>query len=122
MKRSQLRSANPDVQRVVEGLIKSVAKFDLYENRSAHREHLVVPTEVLFRETGVTLLGLTRNVSATGVGLLLPEACSEGDRAIVTMERADGSGKSGIISECRWCKPFGKYWFFSGWQFIQVQR
>ncbi|QEG23053.1 PilZ domain-containing protein [Mariniblastus fucicola] len=121
MLRSSASTGNPEFKRVVDSLLLSVSNFDRLENRSAIREPLVVPVRVAFCDSPTRMPGFTRNVSVTGVGLLLPAACNEGGRAVITMERTDGRGKHSVLSECRWCKPFGESWMFSGWQFIKVK-
>ena len=122
MLRSSKSASNPHFKRMIESLIKSSSNYDRYENRSAYREHLVVPVLVDFRDGQFEVPGMTRNVSSAGVGLLLPAECKEGDQAIITMEQADGGGKHKVLSECRWRKPYGESWFLSGWQFIKVVR
>ncbi len=122
MMRSNPLAGNPEFKKVVDSLLLSVANFDRYENRSAIRQSLVLPVRVTIRDRDAELPGLTRNVSLTGVGLLLPTSCEAGSKALITIERTDGNGKSSILSECRWCKPYGEVWYFSGWQFIKVQR
>lgn len=122
MLRSGTSTGNPEFKRVVDSLLLSVSNFDRYENRSAIRQGLVVPVTVQFSNEDVEMTGFTRNISNSGVGLLLPEPCKEGDRAVITMERTDGKGSYSVLSECRWCKPFGESWLFSGWKFISVQK
>ena len=122
MLRSSTSHGNSQFKLVVDSLLTSASNFDRYENRSAIREQLIVPVRVEFCDGDLKMPGFTRNISATGVGLLLPASCNAGDKAVITLERADGKGKFKILAECRWCKPFGESWLFSGWQFIKVQR
>lgn len=120
MLRSSVQES-PEFKRVVDSLILSANNFDRFENRSAMRESLVVPVRVALCDSEVSLPGFTRNISNSGVGLLLPTEVNEGASAIVTMERADGVGKHRILSECRWCKPYGEAWVLSGWRFIHLK-
>jgi len=122
MLRSSTSQGNPEFKRVVDSLILSATHFDRYENRTAIRKPLVVPVRVELCDSDLKMPGFTRNISSNGVGLLLPAACKVGEKAVITLERTDGKGKYSVLAECRWCKPYGESWLFSGWQFIKVQR
>ena len=115
-------TANSEFKNVVDNLLLSVSNFDRAELRSANRESLVVPVRVTFVESdcGLQMPGFTRNISLTGVGLLLPASCEEEVSALIDMERADGRCKYRVLAECRWIKSFGESWYLSGWQFTEV--
>ncbi len=122
MMRSSAPIQNTEFKNVVDHLLMSVRNYDRVEYRSAIREDLVVPARVTFVDDGFSMPGFTRNISATGVGLLLPANCKQGSYAVIQMERADGYGKYRVLSECRWIKPFGEQWFLSGWMFVSVMN
>jgi len=121
MLRSSAPTKNPEFKNVVDNLLLSVSNYDRIECRSAIREPLVVPVRVAFAEDGLEMPGFTRNISESGVGLLLPANCKEGSTAVIVLERADARCKYKVLAECRWVKPFGESWYLSGWQFIRVQ-
>lgn len=120
--RSNSSTENSEFKSVVDHLLLSVRNYDRVEYRSAIREPLVVPVRATFTEDGFEMPGFTRNISASGVGLLLPASCKQGSYAVIQLERADGYGKYRVLSECRWVKAFGEQWYLSGWLFISVQN
>jgi hypothetical protein len=122
MRSQQVVQSNPEVKRVVEDLLSASSKFDRYENRSAIREPLVLPVEIDFREGEEPLLGFSRNVSLTGIGLVMPEGCIEKKIALLTIERLHQKDSVKLLAECRWVKEYSQKWFYSGWQFINVKR
>ena len=114
-------AANPEIQRAVEFLLREESNFDRTDNRSAHRDHLVRPVMVDFRESDETICAFSRNVSASGIGLITDTVIA--DRTVATLEIIKLEGNSySIIAECRWCKPYGLNWHLSGWQFINLKR
>ena len=121
MMRSSVQTGKSVLKNVVDNLLLSVSNFDRIELRSAIRQPLVVPVRVTFSEDGLQMPGFTRNVSVTGVGLLLPANCVEGSSAVIEFERADGRCKYQVLADCRWVKSFGESWYLSGWRFVKVQ-
>jgi len=113
--------AKPDVQRAVDQMLKSDANFDRYENRSAHRKHLVRAVEIEFRETDMIVHAFSRNISAAGMGVVSLEQIETDALAVLKIASLEGEDTQ-ILSECRWCKPFGPKWFLSGWQFIGLKK
>ena len=121
MLRSSGPPVKPELKRVVDDLLREDSNFDRTENRSAHREHLVRAVEITFREDGRQLTGFSRNVSATGIGLITNEIIA--DKSVCLLEIARLSGSSIVmLAECRWSKPYGEKWHLSGWQFINLKR
>lgn len=121
MLRSATGQAKPDIQKVVDDLLREEVNFDRCENRSAIRDHLVRPVSIYIRETDLTLDAFSRNISATGLGLITNESVLERAIAVLEVKRLRGNSVK-ILAECRWCKEYGENWFFSGWQFINLKR
>lgn len=113
--------AKPDIQRAIEGLIKEDSNFDRLENRSAHRDSLVLPISIQMRESQETLSAFSRNVSATGIGVITQDPIDDKSVASLKIAKLDGEVLT-VLAECRWSKPYGKSWYLSGWQFISLQR
>lgn len=122
-----LRSGNtgpppkPDIQRAIDAILKEDANFDRTENRSAHRENLVRAVSIESRGLEEVKDGFSRNVSATGVGLITNHEIAEKLVGTLKIERLSGQ-PTAILSECRWCRPYGENWYLSGWQFINLKR
>ena len=114
--------AHPDIQRAVDDLLREDSNFDRTENRSAHRQHLVRPVEVVIRDSDESISAFSRNVSASGIGVITHQPIDDGAVAVLTIARLAPGHDITILAECRWCKPYGKNWFISGWQFINLKR
>jgi hypothetical protein len=113
--------AIPEIQRAVDGLLSEDSNFDRLENRSAHRDNLVRPVNIEFRDSNATISAFSRNVSATGIGVITNQPIDDKSAAVLQITRLHDSEVS-ILAECRWCKPYGKNWYISGWQFISLKR
>ena len=122
MLRSIGTAPTPEVERIVSDLLKEDADYDRHENRSAHREHLVrAVTVAIRRPEELVVLGFTRNISMTGLGLITNEAIARSAVAVLEIEPLNDRSVK-ILSECRWCKPYGRNWFISGWQFMMAKN
>jgi hypothetical protein len=121
MLRTSDPSANPDIQRTIQELLQENANFDRTENRSAHRDHLVRPVEVQSKDGVEIASAFSRNISATGIGLITPEPVDERTVGVLRITRLKGNDVN-VIAECRWCKPYGVNWYLSGWQFLNLKR
>ena len=113
--------AKPDIQRAIDSLLKEGSNFDKIENRSAHREHLVRPVKLEIRDLEEVICGFSRNVSATGIGVVSSVSFSAQTVAVLKIAQLTG-GETPILAECRWSKPYGDHWHISGWQFINLKR
>ncbi len=138
MLRSSGPPAKPDIKRVIDEILKEDAKYDQSENRSAHRENLVRFVGIEFRQAENSQSssdnedsedetespsGFSRNVSATGIGLITEFEINDKSVAVLSIERLGTDSKPiTILSECRWCRPYGNNWFLSGWQFLSLKR
>ena len=122
MRRTIGNAATPEVEDLVLTLLREDAEYDNNENRSAHREHLVLSVKVhIRRPEEVELPAFSRNVSASGIGLITHDPIADRAIAAIEIERLQG-GTSTVLSECRWCRPYGSNWFISGWHFITIQK
>ena len=121
MLRSATGPVKPEIQKAVDELLREETNFDRNENRSAIRDHLVRPVNIYFRETESSQDAFSRNISATGIGLITNQAVIEKCVAVIGIERLRGPLVT-ILAECRWCKAYGENWYFSGWQFISYKR
>ncbi len=114
-------NAKPDISRAVTDLLKEDSNFDRSENRSAHRENLVRPVNVELRDEGKVVPAFSRNISATGIGIITDEPVQIDGVAVLHIQRIQGK-EVVILAECRWCKAYGENWYISGWQFINLKR
>ncbi|MEL7498669.1 MAG: PilZ domain-containing protein [Planctomycetota bacterium] len=121
MLRTATGPVKPDIQRAVEELLRENSNFDRSENRSAIRDSLVRPVIIEYRDSEETVAAFSRNISATGIGLITNEPVTNKKVAVIRVNRLHGTDVS-ILAECRWCKAYGEEWYFSGWQFISLKR
>ncbi|MEM6468333.1 MAG: PilZ domain-containing protein [Planctomycetota bacterium] len=112
---------NSDVENAVLDLLEEDAFYDRTENRSSHRESLVRPVSLLIRGASEPVEGFSRNVSASGLGIITKDEMQERSTAVLTVETLN-NGPSKFLVQCRWCRDYGKLWKISGWQFINIHR
>lgn len=118
MLRTARRSINGDIDCLVDNLLREDVDFERTENRSAHREHFVRSVYVALKGREKPLHAFSKNISTLGIGLITGEEIPT-ESAALTIEAIKGPDTH-IMAECRWCKPFGKNWFVSGWQFVTI--
>jgi hypothetical protein len=114
-------AAKPDIQRVVDGILREDSNFDRNENRSAHRENLVRAVKMEVRDPEATIQAFSRNISATGIGVITGEQVVGSSIAVLEIASLNGENIR-VLAECRWSKAYGDGWFLSGWQFISLKR
>lgn len=120
MLRQAIPNSNPLIQRIVDDLFLEDRRKEQLDRRAATREAFCRPVEIRVQELSRTISGITSNLSALGIGIITSEEIPECTAKIeVFTERAVASP---ILSELRWCRPFGNGWFVSGWKFVQVAR
>ena len=112
---------NMDVENAIRDMLEEDALYDRIENRSSHREHLVRPVTMQIRGSQDSGFAFSRNVSASGIGLITDASVEEGSTAVLIVESLK-SGPIKFLAQCRWCRPFGKNWYNSGWQFINLHH
>ena len=127
MLRSSGPPAKPDNKRVIDEILKEDTKYDQTENRSAHRENLVRYVAIEMRnsekpQAAASSFGFSRNVSATGIGLITQFSVDDKSVAVLSIDRLGKAKTATILSECRWCRPYGDNCFLSGWQFLNLKR
>ena len=106
MRRSIGNAATPEIEELVLALLREDSDYDNNENRSAHREHLVLSVLVhVRRPEELELPAFSRNISASGIGLITQDTIADRAIAALEIERLQGD-TSTILSECRWCRPY----------------
>lgn len=113
--------SNPELQRIVHELLREDLNFDRTDNRSTHRDTIVRPVVIDFRDCDETIAAVSRNISANGIGLITDKPIDNQTVAILRISKLTGKDET-ILSECRWSKAYGANWFLSGWQFINLKR
>ena len=121
MMKSQLQNPfPPDVERTINEIVRDDARYSLTEMLSVHRENLVVPVKLLFRN-GEIQSTFSRNVSPVGICLIGDRLIEEDQIVDLEIYRLHGPPIK-LTSDVRWCKPFGTEWFMSGWKFLALRR
>ena len=120
MLRTNYQSISSDIDQMVEGFLREDIEYQRTENRTSHRESLVRRVVIDYGSGKGTIDAFSRNISNTGIGVITDEFISDRSTATLTIERLDGTSVK-ILAECRWCKPYGKKWQISGWQFLNLR-
>lgn len=120
MKNQSLSMSCPEIERLINDIVKDDARYVLTEMRSMHRENLVVPVTMIFAD-GTRQNSFSRNISAVGVCLIGKEPVT--DNQVVDLEIYRLHRKPDRVSaDVRWCKSFGTEYFMSGWKFLQIRH
>lgn len=119
MMRSTTGFVSPQVQQLIRQINAEGTRFDR-ELRSAHREKMIIPADVVF-DSGHTVTGFTRNLSAQGACLLTCEEIEDKVKAVLKLYRVAHPPSSSVFAECRWTKKYCDGFWVSGWQFLQVK-
>lgn len=120
LKSQQQGLVDPVIEQLVLDLIREETRFVTTELRTVHRETLVLPVTIFFKD-GTTQFAFSRNVSPLGVCLIGENAAPTDEVAELQFYRLNGPARR-IVAESRWCKPFGPQYFASGWKFMQAKR
>ena len=120
MLRTTSQSVSSDIDNAVQGLLREDLDYDRAENRTSHRDSLVRMVLIDRGSAHKPVEAFSRNISNAGIGVITTEMLPERCTATLQIERLDGTMVK-ILAECRWCKSYGKKWFISGWQFLNLR-
>lgn len=120
MLRTSLPPYNEAVKIVVDQLLREDYEV-AYNRRTSYRSPLVRPALIYVPDEEKPRSACTRNISADGVGMLLDAPLADGQTMKVQIHTLSGPNPK-LLSELRWCVPFGANWYLSGWKFIAVAR
>ena len=85
-----------------------------HENRSDHREPIVMPAQIRQPKFELTLSGFVRNISSNGVCLIVPQPFSKGSEVSISL--FGQITKVECTATCCWSSKFGNTYWISGWQ------
>ena len=107
------------VRRVVDRLLKEPREISAREARGEVRQPFFRPVSLALRNGPVEKLSaFTREISASGVGLLHNAPIPSGE-TVITLTGASGTPIH-LRAYIVWCKPCGEGWYLSGAHFIDV--
>lgn len=112
--------ADQPLQRLIEQIVSEQSQFER-ELRSVAREKMVLPV-ALCRSNGFpSIHAFTRNLSPNGMSVIAEIPFNEKTVCKARMHRLgfDENLADEVLSECRWCKPFGQGYWVSGWKFLR---
>ena len=113
-------SVSSDIDDAVQGLLREDFDYNRTEHRTAHRDSLVRCVLIERGSNQQAIEAFSRDISNAGIGVVTTEPLPERLTATITIERLDGTTLR-ILADCRWCKRYGKKWFLSGWQFLNLR-
>jgi hypothetical protein len=97
----------------------SEAREGAAERRADKRESFFQPiTLVLEDDPRRRYSCFSRDISATGIGLLHCMALEAGEVVLTIPNKSQGNVR--IRSKIVWCRPCGEGWFLSGARFVEV--
>ena len=111
-----------ELNEMVEELLREDRQLTILERRSYHRQPFVRPVTIFpTRGMQVPVVGFSKNISPSGIGLLCMKGTPERLVARIEIHRTAGKPLA-VLSECRWCDDFGDGWYISGWNFLSPVR
>ncbi|MEM6468088.1 MAG: PilZ domain-containing protein [Planctomycetota bacterium] len=110
------KTVNGTLAEAVHDLCEAVKDFDGQELRDSPRFPLVCAVMINFSTLDGDCHAFSRDISATGIGLVTESAVTPSRRATLCIDKLDGTSMQ-VLSTCRWCRPYGPRWFVSGWEF-----
>ena len=105
------------LQEIVRVLLNE-AREGANENRAKKREPFFHPITLVMGEDDRHGHCFSRDISATGIGLLHYMAIEPGE--VVLTIPSNSLGNARIRSEIVWCRPCGEGWYLSGARFVEV--
>ncbi len=120
LKQATLGVVPADVEAAIKELLREDARYTLTEMRSRYRENLVVPVIVHHSEKE-SFSGFSRNISEAGICIITEHPISDDSVADLDIYRLGGPSIR-VTSNVRWCRPFGKHYYMSGWKFMNLRR
>lgn len=121
MLRQTILNANPVIVSAIEKLLDEERRFEQTERRATVREPVARPIIVRPQGTEEQFSAFSKNISTQGIGLISKDKFRPEMTAKIEIYTTGGDSPV-FISELRWCQPFGKDWFASGWHFIAAAR
>ena len=90
----------------------------VHERRSVERKPFVRPAKILTgRDRDQSHDGCTKDITARGIGILMRAEMKPSSRATLIIHGVK-SVDVAVEAEVRWCEPFGKGWYLTGWRFV----
>ncbi len=117
---TQQAFVNPYVERLLKEVQLENSRFDR-ELRAVKRERIVLPVVLKFLDDSEEICAFTRDLSVSGACLITNRQIEEKTVSVIRIYRLKKE-ESEVISEARWCRPFGPNFWISGWQFIRLPR
>ena len=109
-------NAEQQVDQVLTEIIDDEKQF-LTEKRSDYRELLLVPVQVSQPEFESSVRGFTRDVSAHGVCLIMPQPFRQGVEVQINLVGKISQVRG--FAKCCWSSRFGDVYWVSGWQLTE---
>lgn len=115
-----VRAASPNIDRLVQDLLREDQRRLQHDRRSIHRNPFVRPVQAVLSEPPDTCRrGFTKNISALGVGVVLDGFVPERTTVRLFIHRFSDEPNC-VVCECRWCDEFGQSWFWAGLNFLHI--
>jgi hypothetical protein len=91
----------------------------LANRRSVERTHFVRPVLIdMTPRLAERVTAFSRDISRNAVGIVSDLPWEVGTIATLHIHSLSGSPVR-VRSDVRWCEPYGKGWYLSGWRFLE---
>ena len=88
------------------------------EEREINRQNITVPVTIRPFDGEKEIDAISRDISSLGIGLLASQPVAVEQVAELELELDTTTSK--LVGTCRYCKPFGKGYYITGWRFENV--
>ena len=102
----------------VDVLLDELQYSALHDRRISERRPFVRPVVIRTSRGEEESNGFSRDISRQGIGILDQRNRTRGTIAILDIHSVLHDAIT-LRAEVRWCEPFGKDWFSTGWSFIR---
>ena len=104
------------MQLQIEQLLLEIQRAKFMERRTEPRQPFVRPISIhVGQESAVR--AFSKNMSQQGIGVVVPQLWDVGTLATLRIHSLT-SRPVYLRCELRWCDPYGKDWYLSGWKFL----
>ncbi len=106
------------MQEEIDRLLFEVQRSRFTERRTETRQPFARPVKIHLPH-GPTLIAFSKDLSSQGIGII--SDISFQTNSLATLEIHSMQGDPVLLRcEARWCDPYGKGWYLTGWKFIGV--
>jgi hypothetical protein len=102
----------------VDRLLREIEAESLRERRSVDRKPFARPLKIFIgRDRENADEAFSRDLSARAMGVISRREFQPNTIATIQIHAVTGQDLA-VRAELRWCRPYGRGWYLSGWSFL----